>query len=73
MPLCGQEAGEIETEPFYEGDLSLYTGFKHPQGWDRKQVRQFLDNEFKKHPAISSILKNNPPLFTSNHAAFFAN
>ena len=72
MPLCGQEAGEIETELFYEGDLSLYTGFTHPQGWDRKAVRRFLDNEFKRHPAISSILKNDPPFFTSNHAAFFA-
>ncbi len=72
MPLCGQDAGGIETEPFYEGDLSLYTGFTHPQGWDRKAVRRFLDNEFKRHPAISSILKNDPPVFTSNHAAFFA-
>jgi hypothetical protein len=71
MPLCGQEAEEIEQKPFYEGDLSLYTGFKHPQGWDRKGVRQFLDNEFKRHPAIASILKNDPPFFTSNHAAFF--
>jgi len=72
MPACGQEAQEYETEHFYEGDLSLYTGFKHPQGWDRKLVRQFLDNDFKRHPAVSSILKNDPPVFTSNHAAFFA-
>jgi radical SAM superfamily enzyme YgiQ (UPF0313 family) len=71
MPICGQEAGEYETEQFYEGDLSLYTGFRHPRGWDRKLVRQFLDNEFKRHPAVSLILKNDPPIFTSNHAAFF--
>ena len=71
MPLCGQEAGEYETEQFYEGDLSLYTGFTHPAGWDRKAVRRFLESEFKKHPAVSKILKNDPPLFTSNHAAFF--
>lgn len=71
MPLCGQGTGECETGRFYEGDLSLYTGFKHPRGWDRKQVRLFLDAEFKRHPVISSILKNDPPLFTSNHAAFF--
>jgi radical SAM superfamily enzyme YgiQ (UPF0313 family) len=71
MPLCGQESGEIETELFYEGDLSLYTGFTHPQGWDRKAVRRFLDNEFKRHPAIATILKNDPLFFTSNHAAFF--
>jgi radical SAM superfamily enzyme YgiQ (UPF0313 family) len=71
MPVCGKEAGEYETEQFYEGDLSLYTGFRHPRGWDRKVVRQFLDNEFKRHPAVSLILKNDPPIFTSNHAAFF--
>jgi hypothetical protein len=35
-------------------------------------MRKFLDNEFKKHPAVSAILKNAPPVFTSNHAAFFA-
>jgi radical SAM superfamily enzyme YgiQ (UPF0313 family) len=72
MPLCGREAGEYETEEFYDGDLSLYTGFTHPRGWDRKLVRQFLDSEFKRHSAISSILKNDPPVFTSNHAAFFS-
>ena len=71
MPLCGEQAGEYGTEHFYEGDLSLYTGFRHPAGWDRKLVRQFLDDEFKRHSAISRILKHDPPLFTSNHAAFF--
>jgi hypothetical protein len=71
MPVCGQEAGEYEDGQFFEGDLSLYTAFRHPQGWDRKAVRRFLDVEFKKHPAISAILKKAPPIFTSNHAAFF--
>jgi radical SAM superfamily enzyme YgiQ (UPF0313 family) len=71
MPVCGQEAGEYEDEQFYEGDLSLYTAFRHPRGWDRKAVRRFLDTEFKKHPAVSAILKKDPPIFTSNHAAFF--
>ena len=71
MPLCGQEAGEYETGQFYEGDLSLYTAFRHPRGWDRKAVRRYLDAEFKKHPAVVPILKKDPPIFTSNHAAFF--
>jgi radical SAM superfamily enzyme YgiQ (UPF0313 family) len=71
MPVCGREAGEYETEQFYEGDLSLYTGFRHPHGWERRHVRHFLDTEFKRHPAISMILKNDPPIFTSNHAPFF--
>jgi len=72
MPVCGHEFREYETGRFYEGDLSLYAAFKHPHGWDRKAVRRFLDVEFKKHPAVAAILKNDPPLFTSNHAAFFA-
>jgi len=72
MPLCSEEAETYETEQFYEGDLSLYTGFTHPQGWDRKIVRQFLDTEFKRHPAVAAILKKDPPIFTSNHAAFFS-
>jgi radical SAM superfamily enzyme YgiQ (UPF0313 family) len=71
MPVCGHEALEYETDHFYEGDLSLYTAFKHPHGWDRKTVRRFLDAEFKRHPVVSTILKNDPPIFTSNHAAFF--
>jgi radical SAM superfamily enzyme YgiQ (UPF0313 family) len=73
MPVGSRDAGEYETEQFYEGDLSLYTGFRHPRGWERKAVRQFLDTEFKRHPALSAILKRDPPVFTSNHAAFFAN
>jgi hypothetical protein len=72
MPVCGPEAGRFETTGFYEGDLSLYTGFSHPKGWDRKQVRRFLDHEFKRNRAVSEILKNEPPIFTSNHAPFFA-
>jgi hypothetical protein len=71
MPIGSPEATEFGTGSFYEGDLSLYTGFSHPTGWDRKQVRQFIEGEFKRHPAISAILKNDPPFFTSNHAAFF--
>ncbi len=71
MPISGDEAAMYETEPFYEGDLSLYTAFRHPHGWDRKKVRLFLANEFKRDTSVAAILKNDPPLFSSNHAAFF--
>lgn len=71
MPICGAFDPAIETKGFYEGDLSLYTDFIHPDGWDRRHVRLFLENEFKRHPAVSAILKNDPPIFTSNHAPFF--
>ena len=72
LPLNSPEAAGLETAGFYEGDLSLYTDFQHPQGWDRRLVREFLDTEFRRHPAIRPILNNHPPLFTSNHAPFFA-
>jgi hypothetical protein len=71
MPINGPEAQSFETQVHYQGDLSLYTGFSHPRGWDRGIVRQFLDKEFKRHPAVASILRKDPPVFTSNHAPFF--
>ena len=72
LPLHGDGIPYLQTKKFSEGDLSLYTGFTHPQGWNRNEVRQFLDKEFKRHPAVAEILRRDPPLFTSNHAAFFA-
>jgi len=71
MPIYGPEVLKMETRSFYEGDLSLYTSFEHPKGWDRQRIRQFLDKEFKRHPAIAPILRRDPPSFTSNHASFF--
>lgn len=71
MPVDGPDAEMLETGPFYEGDLSLYTGFAHPSGWDRSLVRGFLEKEFKRHPVIASILRRDPPFFTSSHAPFF--
>jgi len=71
MPAGSAEAAQYETAPFSDGDLSLYTDFRHPAGWGRKQVRQFLESEFRRHPAVASILRNDPPVFTSNHAPFF--
>ncbi|MBN1665049.1 MAG: radical SAM protein [Deltaproteobacteria bacterium] len=71
MPVCGADHEALRSKPFYEGDLSLYSAFDHPKGWSRGRVRQFLDREFKRHPAVASILKRDPPFFTSNHAPFF--
>ena len=71
MPVNGPDAGRYNTEKFYEGDLSLYSDFEHPKGWNRGKVRAFLDNEFKKAPDIREIIRRTPPFFTSNHAAFF--
>jgi radical SAM superfamily enzyme YgiQ (UPF0313 family) len=72
MPIYGPQTEQMEAKSFYEGDLSLYTSFDHPKGWSRRLIRQFLDKEFKRHPAIAQILRKDPPVFTSNHAPFFA-
>ncbi len=72
LPDSSPEAHLLKTRPFFEGDLSLYTDFVHPAGWDRRRVRRFLESEFKRHPAVQKILKSSPPFFTSNHAALFA-
>jgi len=71
LPAFSQEADTLATFPFYEGDLSLYLNFQHPHGWNRDQVRRFLEREFKRHPAIAPILRRDPPCFTSNHAPLF--
>ncbi|TAN37865.1 MAG: radical SAM protein [Nitrospirae bacterium] len=71
MPLSGAASHGLDIQRFSDADLSLYTDFAHPRGWDRKQVRLFLENEFKRHPAVSAILKQDPPVFTSNHAPLF--
>ncbi len=71
MPVADATTAGMSTRRFYEGDLSLYTDFDHPKGWHRKRVRLFLENDFRKHPAVSRILKEEPLVFTSNHAPFF--
>ena len=71
LPAYSDEAAALQTVPFYEGDLSLYREFVHPTGWQRDQVRRFLSREFKQATPIRTILNNDPPFFTSNHAAFF--
>ncbi len=72
LPVASPEAHLLKTRPFFDGDLSLYTDFVHPAGWERRKVRQFLENEFRRHPAVQRILRNHPPFFTSNHAPLFA-
>jgi len=71
MPAYGPDAGRMDTKDFYAGDLTLYRQFRHPGGWDRGQVRRFLNDEFRKNAAIRAIIHRDPPVFTSNHAPFF--
>lgn len=70
LPICSQEIPSLEVSDFYEGDLSIYHNFTHPKGWNRGEVRRFLDSTFKRSPKISKILQRDPPFFTSNHAPF---
>jgi len=70
MPVCSPEAARLEKR-FSDGDLSLYCDFDHPNGWDRKTVRNFLQKRFRRDPLINEIDKRNPGPFGSNHAPFF--
>jgi len=72
LPAGSPEARALQTYDFSEGDLGLYKGFRHPLGWDRGVVRQFLDKEFTREGAIAAILRRDPPVFTSNHAPLCA-
>lgn len=72
LPLGGPETQSLQLRDFYPGDLALYSDFEHPKGWGRSAVRQFIEKQFKKHPAIQPIIRRDPLIFTSNHAAFFA-
>lgn len=71
LPAFGPYADELNTSPLDSGDLFLYRRFEHPEGWNRRHIRGFLDNTFRRHRAVAAILRNDPPVFTSNHAPFF--
>ena len=70
LPRFSEDARDLDTQEFYDGDLSLYLNFNHPRKWDRKRVKQFLDKIFKKQVFNQSTIKRNPPFFSSNHAMF---
>lgn len=72
LPVASHQADALELRGFYPGDLALYSDFTHPKGWNRTNVRRFVEKKFKKHPQIQPIIRRNPPIFTSNHAAFMA-
>jgi len=71
LPKFSDDAENLDTHEFYHGDLSLYSNFTHPFGWDRRQVKQFIDKSFKKQVVVGSHIRKNPAFFSSNHAAFF--
>ncbi|MBI5551525.1 MAG: radical SAM protein [Desulfobacterales bacterium] len=71
LPLGSPDAAGLALRDFYDGDLALYRDFEHPSGWDRAKARRFVERVFKKHPLVQPIVRRDPPLFTSNHAAFF--
>lgn len=73
LPLGSPVEEEVSLVPLDRGrhDLSLYTGFAHPEGWDRRAARRFLEREFARVPEISALLRRTPPIFGANHAPFF--
>ena len=70
LPAYGPETEGLAAGTFSAADLPLYRPFIHPVGWNRGEVRRFLEKEFTKEPVIAAILRRDPPFFTSNHAPF---
>ncbi|MBI9101020.1 MAG: hypothetical protein JEY99_01295 [Spirochaetales bacterium] len=70
LPISSELASELDTNEFYAGDLSLYSEFVHPGGWNRGDVRRFLSGEFMADPKVRKTVNATPPVFTSNHAPF---
>ncbi len=70
LPAGSDAAASLPVSDFYQGDLSIYRSFTHPLGWNRAEVRRYLDTTFKRSPGIAAILRKDPPFFTSNHAPF---
>jgi len=52
--------------------LGLYHEFRPVSGWDRTAARKFLNQRLLKSPTLKKIINRDPPLFSSNHAFFFA-
>ncbi len=54
-----------------DSPLGLYHEFESATGWDRAAARKFLNQRLLGSPTIRTIVKRNPPIFSSNHAVFF--
>ncbi len=70
LPICSDATTSLPVTDFYTGDLSIYRSFTHPLGWNRMEIRRYLDTVFKRSPKIAEIIRKDPPFFTSNHAPF---
>jgi hypothetical protein len=72
LPVGSPAEPDLRLVPFAAGnDLTLYSGFAHATGWDRRTARRFLERELSRHAAIAPILRQTPPVFGANHAPFF--
>lgn len=71
LPGISGEARGLSTSSFYEGDLSLSMDFDHPAGWNRREIRRFLDRTFHRNRDLRPLIGRTPPVFTSSHAPFF--
>lgn len=55
-----------------ETPLALYQRFNSTSSWNRATARRFLKQKLLGSAKIRKIVNRTPPLFTSNHAVFFA-
>ena len=68
-----QQYGIATAEPIAANSpLGLYQKFHPVNDWSRAAARRFLEQRLLGSAAIRAIVNRTPPLFTSNHAVFFA-
>lgn len=68
-----EQYGIAASEPIAaDNPLGLYQKFQPKNDWDRAAARRFLERRLLGSAVIRAIVNRNPPLFTSNHAIFFA-
>lgn len=66
--------GIASAEPIaIDQPLGLYQKIHSDNEWNRAAARRFLKQRLLGSTAIRTIVNQTPPLFTSNHAVFFAN
>ncbi len=71
QPVNGLETQKLETQEFYEGDLSLYTDFFIREDGTGICAGSFWTENLKSTRPSRRSCEETRPIFTSNHAPFF--
>ncbi len=71
LAIMNLPRGVAPDELAAEEPLGFYRESPASPGWERGDVRRFLQGRLLGSPAIRTIVNRTPPVFTSNHAFLF--